>query len=447
MFDEINSLPRDGLLQIGKKYKILGHLSDFNSPYLSDTQLRLSIIKKIEEENPIELGLKGGGKGKSKRKKTKKPRTGKRMSKKQQTLNIVIDHSKIDSKSYYELPEGAKLVAIGDIHGDLSVCIKTLKLAGVIPLSTPNYFESLKDIDNIEWIGGNTYIVQVGDQIDRCRPTSWYRDICNDKDTYQDEGSDLKIMELLDALDVKAQYQGGRIISILGNHEIMNCVGDFRYVSPKEFEEFGEYFNVKKVRSSRPRIFPYGYKERKMAFAPGGLIAKRFAYKRKSIVQVGNWLFVHGGITPITASNYTLNDMNEGIRNWLLGKRDLKTKDVFDNIYEDDDDGIFWTREFGDLGNWDEIRSCKLFNKTLDILNKKNDRTLDNAIEGMVMGHTPQYMYGEGINSSCGGKLWRVDIGASKAFGPCANCDEEHRYRKTAILVIQNGKTKIVKEK
>ena len=140
---------------------------------------------------------------KSKRKKTKKPTTGRKISKKQHSLNIIIDDDKIDSKTYYELPEGAKLVAIGDIHGDLSVCIKTLKLAGVIPLSTPNYFESLKDIDDIEWIGGNTYVVQVGDQIDRCRPTSWYRDICNDKDTYQDEGSDLKIMELLDALDVK----------------------------------------------------------------------------------------------------------------------------------------------------------------------------------------------------------------------------------------------------
>ena len=93
---------------------------------------------------------------------------------------------------------------------------KNFKISRSNPTFYTNYFESLKDIDDIEWIGGNTYVVQVGDQIDRCRPTSWYRDICNDKDTYQDEGSDLKIMELLDALDVKAQYQGGRIISILG---------------------------------------------------------------------------------------------------------------------------------------------------------------------------------------------------------------------------------------
>ena len=31
MFDEINSLEREGLLNSRKKYKILGHLSDFNS--------------------------------------------------------------------------------------------------------------------------------------------------------------------------------------------------------------------------------------------------------------------------------------------------------------------------------------------------------------------------------------------------------------------------------
>ena len=82
-------------------------------------------------------------------------------------------------------------------------------------MNTPHYFEDLKDVENIEWIGGNTHVVQVGDQIDRCRPNSWYRDICNDDSTYKDEGSDLKIMELEDRTDEKAKFQNGAVISIL----------------------------------------------------------------------------------------------------------------------------------------------------------------------------------------------------------------------------------------
>ena len=110
-------------------------------------------------------------------------------------------------------------------------------------------------------------------------------------------------------------------------------------------------------------------------------------------------------------------------------------------------DGIFWTREMGDLGNWQSINGTKFFNKTLDMLNKKNDRDFDNLIEGIVMGHTPQYMNNKGINSSCNGKLWRVDIGASKAFGPCTNCDYENEYRKAAVLEIIGDKCTIIKEK
>ena len=60
----------------------------------------------------------------------------------------------------------------------------------------------------------------------------------------------------------------------------MNCVGDFLDMYPqKEFEEFGEYFNAKKVRSSRPRIFPFGYKERKMAFFQVDLLRKNLLTK------------------------------------------------------------------------------------------------------------------------------------------------------------------------
>ena len=107
----------------------------------------------------------------------------------------------------------------------------------------------------------------------------------------------------------------------------------------------------------------------------------------------------------------------------------------------------YFGQEKWDLGNWDDLRSPKFFNKTLDMLNKKNDRDMEDIIEGVVMGHTPQYMNNKGINSSCNGKLWRVDIGASKAFGPCTNCDYEDQFRKVAILEILNDKCTIIKEK
>lgn len=446
MLDKINSLSKDDLIQVGKKYKILGHLSNFTNPYLSEDELRLAIIKKIEEENPLESG-KMEKKRRSKRQRSKKMNCSKRLSKKQHDYGYDLNFKIGKPKSYYKLPDGAKIIAIGDIHGDLAVTIKSLKLAGVIPMDTPHYFENIEDCENIEWIGGNTHVVQVGDQIDRCRPNSWYRDICNDTDTYKDEGSNLKIMELLDRLDVKAKFQNGAVISILGNHEIMNCVGDFRYVSPKEFEEFGRFFKVRKTNSSN-RVFPYGYKERKQSFSPGGMIAKKFASNRKSIVQVGNWVFVHGGITPKLSNEYSLDEMNEGMSRWLLGRRDRKTKDIFEALYDDDEHGIFWTREFGDLGNWSDDRSTQLFNRTLDGINKKNDRDMEGLCEGIVMGHTPQYMNGLGINSSCNDKLWRVDVGASKAFGPFAKCDEENLYRKCSVLLIEpDNSCKVVKEK
>ena len=43
-----------------------------------------------------------------------------------------------------------------------------------------------------------------------------WADVCADDNTYKDEGSDLKIMRLLDNLNLEAQKMGGAVISILG---------------------------------------------------------------------------------------------------------------------------------------------------------------------------------------------------------------------------------------
>ena len=55
----------------------------------------------------------------------------------------------------------------------------------------------------------------------------------------------------------------------------------------------------------------------------------------------------------------------------------------------------------------------------------------------MILGHSPQFMYNKTINSSCSNKIWRVDVGASKAFGDTDNSNEGN-LRKVQVLIIEN---------
>ena len=344
---------------------------------------------------------------------------------------------KIDIKKSL-FPKVKKLVAIGDIHGDLPAAIKALKLAGVIDQSIPNNF---KDINKINWTGDKTVVVQLGDQIDRVRPGKLVNDLCpeNDSELVADEGSDLKIICLFEKLHSEAAKVGGALFSIFGNHELMNVDGDFRYVSPKEFKEFGNFFKESPTLSQSHNV-PYGYITRKEVFKPGGTLAKKLAHSRYSIIQVGSWLFVHGGITSQMASEYTIDDVNRHIKDWLVGHNDIETLSHTNNIYhrDDDENSPFWSRTFSDCQNWDELKSTKHFYHTLNVLNKKNNRQPNTAIKGMIVGHSPQFMYGKGLNSTCNNKLWRGDVGMSRAFGELNNNDRETLNRRVQVLEIIN---------
>lgn len=342
-------------------------------------------------------------------------------------------------------PKVKKLVAIGDIHGDLSVAIKSLKLAGVIPL---NVSDTATNIQNINWIGKDTVVVQVGDQIDRVRPNKLHNNICIEEDCeiVEDEGSDLKIVCLFERLHSQALKQGGALFSVYGNHELMNVEGDFRYVSPKEFKEFGNYFKGKLEQNSN---VPYGYKERLQAFKPGGNLSKRLANTRHSVLQVGSWIFVHGGISPECANKYTIDEMNNYVKKWLLGDTSSENMKHIQYLYhnDNDDNSPFWSRIFSDMDDWNDKQNIQMFNRAINIMNIKNKRNRDNLIKGMIMGHSPQFMYNRGINSSNNNRIWRVDIGASRAFGKIDNSNE-CKHRKVQVLVIHDdNKFSIIKEK
>ena len=64
------------------------------------------------------------------------------------------------------LPPVERIIVIGDIHGDMNVLLECLEKANVI---NTKIYNNTKKYNDIKWIGNDTVIVQVGDQIDSCR--------------------------------------------------------------------------------------------------------------------------------------------------------------------------------------------------------------------------------------------------------------------------------------
>ena len=105
-----------------------------------------------------------------------------------------------------ESPEA--VVAIGDVHGDFDDFVAILQHIGLI------------DKEN-HWSGGKTTLVQVGDLLDRGPKPRL-------------------VMDLMMALEPEAPKAGGRVVSLLGNHEMMNIMGDLRYVTPENYASFAD---------------------------------------------------------------------------------------------------------------------------------------------------------------------------------------------------------------
>lgn len=347
-----------------------------------------------------------------------------------------------------------RIVVYGDIHGDYKYAVKLLIMSGVAKIvgkeldkenkSTNSESDEISSsfIYKMKWIGGKTHVVQVGDQVDRCRT---YGDMaCNmPETTLNDENSDVKIMELFTDLHEQAVKVGGAVISLLGNHELMNAQGNMSYVSFKGLEGFLKYNDPE-----NPQIqFDNGEKARAYAFSPGRQYGKFMGCSRYPAIIIGSNLFAHAGIVnslldslknldtikedeygkipfELTYDKTRYNDkkykqilyfkdreqfenINILIKRWLLGI--VKYNTVHDFI-DPDEKSIFWTRILGMLKSGLDFNSSQCINNIDKVLKIFN-------VDNIVIGHTPQSMLnGLNINATCGDKVWRVDVASSSAF-------------------------------
>lgn len=300
------------------------------------------------------------------------------------------------------LPPVKRIIVIGDVHGDIEQFKKTLILAKLI------------DTNN-NWIGGETVLVQLGDLIDSCRGEDCFTD------SPEDKGADLELLEFLVSLNEQAMEQDGAVYSIMGNHEIMNVQGNFNYVSPKNFDAFVKLY-------SNSNIDPY--QARKEAFKPGNPLANFLACSKLGVLIIGSNLFVHAGMVPQIAQEYSPKKINEVLSLWLKNK--LEKPEEYKKILFASQYSPFWVRTLGKLENG-------LNKDNYECVTKVNPILEHWKIGSIHIGHTPQL--DNGIISTCNDSVWKHDYGLSYTF------DKYRKDTKVAqvLEIIDDNKFNIIK--
>ncbi|WP_437735216.1 metallophosphoesterase [Sorangium sp. So ce1335] len=269
-----------------------------------------------------------------------------------------------DADRSYARPAAERVVAIGDVHGDLAATRAALRIAGAIDGAD-------------RWIGGKLVLVQTGDELDR-------------------GDGEQEIVDLFDRLGEEARAAGGAVYALNGNHEVMNVQLDFRYVTEGGFRDFED---APGVDAAAPRLAPVPppARARAAAFAPGGPYAKKLA-TRDVIITVGDTVFAHGGVLP-AHTRYGVARINREVRAWMEGKAPSPPAVIAA------EDSPVWARLYSsDPPPTPGSSACAALDQVLAAMSAKR----------MVVGHTVQR---QGVTSACGDKVWRIDVGMAAHYG------------------------------
>jgi hypothetical protein len=262
-----------------------------------------------------------------------------------------------------------RVVVVGDLHGDYEQTVAVFRSAGLIDAG-------------LNWSGGVAHLVQTGDVLDRGPAPA-------------------KIIDLLMQLESQARDAGGRVHALIGNHEVMNLVGDYRYVSAAAYAAFA----APGAPSNNGK--PPGYADYRAAFGLDGKYG-RWIRKHNTVIRIDDSVFLHAGISP-KFSGLSIREINNRVRQELVQFSKLE------GGMAKDPEGPLWYRG---LAKGDEALLAPHLNAVL---------AKWQAVR-MVVGHT----FTDGaVTPRFGGKVLLVDIGLARLY------DE---FSRLACLVIEKGK-------
>ena len=240
----------------------------------------------------------------------------------------------------------SRIVAVGDLHADIDHALQTLQMAGIV------------DGDG-HWMAGDSILVQTGDITDR-GPDS------------------LEVITLLRRLQTEAKDANGAVYPLLGNHEAMNLLGDWRYVSEADVADFGSV------------------EARQAAFSLDGELGSWLS-QLDAVKQIDGTVFLHGGVAP-TWSQFTAEELSQQVRTAIINYP--SGKNASGSILGSD--GPLWFRGYL---TGDPNAVCGPLQLVLAQM----------GAHRMVVGHTTQRS-GE-VAVRCNGALLGIDTGISAHYG------------------------------
>ena len=206
------------------------------------------------------------------------------------------------------------------MHGAYDRFVEILQVTGLID-------------EKLKWLGGKTHLVQIGDVVDR--------------------GPDSrKALDFLKKLAGEASSAGGRVHQLIGNHEAMRIIGDFRYVTSGEYAAFATSDSEKlrrefieaQPKEDRDRLLqstPLGWVEMAREFDKNGHYGS-YIRDLNAVVKINGVVFLHGGISPAVAS-MSCKDINETVHRDLGSDLD-KTRSAPLLTLTAREDGPLWYR-------------------------------------------------------------------------------------------------------